>query len=204
MPILTVRHVTTYRYANPVAFGEHRLMVHPREDGDLALLEARLEISPAPATIRTERDDFGNLVTFVSFAERAAELRKSSRSVRIVAGAGLIRTERDDFGNLVTFVSFAERAAELRFESRLAVEKALDGGDPFPVDDRARFLPVVYDDGDALDLAPFTRRRYDDPEVGEWVQQFLPAGRDIFTLELLADMTQAIQQGFLYTRRPAK
>ena len=26
MPILDVRHVTTYHYHQPVAFGEHRLM----------------------------------------------------------------------------------------------------------------------------------------------------------------------------------
>jgi hypothetical protein len=26
MPTLTIRHVTTYRYRRPVAFGEHRMM----------------------------------------------------------------------------------------------------------------------------------------------------------------------------------
>jgi Bacterial transglutaminase-like N-terminal region len=26
MPFLTIRHVTTYRYRRPVAFGEHRMM----------------------------------------------------------------------------------------------------------------------------------------------------------------------------------
>ena len=31
MPILTVRHVTTYHYAQPVAFGEHRMMLRPRD-----------------------------------------------------------------------------------------------------------------------------------------------------------------------------
>lgn len=32
MPILTIRHITTYRYKKPVAFGEHRMMLHPRDD----------------------------------------------------------------------------------------------------------------------------------------------------------------------------
>ena len=27
MPILTIRHVTTYHYRQPVAFGEHRMML---------------------------------------------------------------------------------------------------------------------------------------------------------------------------------
>ena len=34
MPILTVRHITTYRYRQPVAFGEHRMMLRPRESYD--------------------------------------------------------------------------------------------------------------------------------------------------------------------------
>jgi hypothetical protein len=30
MPKLTIRHVTTYHYRQPVAFGEHRMMLRPR------------------------------------------------------------------------------------------------------------------------------------------------------------------------------
>jgi Bacterial transglutaminase-like N-terminal region len=31
MTILTVRHITTYQYKQPVSFGEHRMMLRPRE-----------------------------------------------------------------------------------------------------------------------------------------------------------------------------
>ena len=41
MPILTIRHVTTYHYQQPVAFGEHRMMLRPRDDGDQKVLEIR-------------------------------------------------------------------------------------------------------------------------------------------------------------------
>lgn len=34
MTSLTIRHVTTYRYRQPVAFGEHRMMLRPRESHD--------------------------------------------------------------------------------------------------------------------------------------------------------------------------
>ena len=34
MPTLTIRHVTTYRYRRPVAFGEHRMMLRPRDPHD--------------------------------------------------------------------------------------------------------------------------------------------------------------------------
>src|SRR5712671_3082347 len=38
MPILTVRHVTTYHYKQPVAFGEHHMMLRPRDDLDGPIL----------------------------------------------------------------------------------------------------------------------------------------------------------------------
>jgi hypothetical protein len=34
MLILSVKHITTYRYQQPVAFGEHRVMLRPRDDND--------------------------------------------------------------------------------------------------------------------------------------------------------------------------
>lgn len=74
MAILTVRHVTTYRYRQPVAFGEHRMMFRPREGHDQRLIEARLEITPQPAEIRWLHDVFGNSVGVARFSSRAREL----------------------------------------------------------------------------------------------------------------------------------
>lgn len=74
MPVLTVRHVTTYRYRQPVAFGEHRMMLRPREGHDQWLFEARLDITPKPAALRWLHDVFGNSVAIARFAGRAREL----------------------------------------------------------------------------------------------------------------------------------
>lgn len=74
MAILIVRHVTTYRYRQPVAFGEHRMMFRPREGHDQRLIEARLEITPQPAEIRWLHDVFGNSVGVARFSSRAREL----------------------------------------------------------------------------------------------------------------------------------
>lgn len=41
MTSLTIRHVTTYRYRHPVAFGEHRMMLRPRDSHDQKVTEAR-------------------------------------------------------------------------------------------------------------------------------------------------------------------
>ena len=78
MPVLTVRHVTTYRYKQPVAFGEHRMMLRPRDSYDQKLLETHLTIAPEPVDIRWVHDVFGNCVAIARFAGRAQELRFES------------------------------------------------------------------------------------------------------------------------------
>jgi len=77
-PLLTIRHKTEYRYAYPVSFGEHRIMLRPRDGHDLRVVSAELEISPAPETQRTIHDVFGNSVTIATFGERASRLIFSS------------------------------------------------------------------------------------------------------------------------------
>src|SRR5664280_1369063 len=72
MPILTIRHVTTYHYKQPVAFGEHRMMLHPRDDGDQKVLESELVITPAPSQLSWTRDIHGNHVATARFADRPA------------------------------------------------------------------------------------------------------------------------------------
>lgn len=79
MTILSVRHVTRYRYRRPLRFGEHRMMFRPRDSYDQKLIDATLVIAPEPAQCRWILDAFGNCVTIVSFAERASELRFESR-----------------------------------------------------------------------------------------------------------------------------
>lgn len=77
MRLLTVRHATTYRYARPVAFGQHRLMLRPRDSHDLRLVGAELTLSP-PGQVRWLHDVFGNSVALVDFQAPAATLTISS------------------------------------------------------------------------------------------------------------------------------
>jgi transglutaminase-like putative cysteine protease len=74
MPIYSVRHVTTYRYRQPVAFGEHRMMLSPREGHDQRLLSASLKIVPEPASLRFSDDALGNRVGVAKFTGRADTL----------------------------------------------------------------------------------------------------------------------------------
>jgi transglutaminase-like putative cysteine protease len=74
MPTLTIRHATTYRYRRPVAFGEHRMMLRPRDSHDQKVIEASLEISPEPRSLRFVQDAFGNHVGIARFSGRSKEL----------------------------------------------------------------------------------------------------------------------------------
>ena len=78
MPILTIRHLTTYHYRQPVAFGEHWMMLRPRDDRDQKVLESEFAISPKPSELTWTQDAFGNHVAVARFADRAAELRFES------------------------------------------------------------------------------------------------------------------------------
>ena len=75
----TVRHVSRYRYSEPVGFGEHRMMFRPRASHDLRLLATDLEITPAPARLHWLHDVFDNSVAVASFTERSATLTFDSR-----------------------------------------------------------------------------------------------------------------------------
>ncbi len=78
MPILTVAHTTTYRYSNPVSFGEHRMMMRPRDSHDLRLLNTSLLIRPA-GKVRWIHDVFGNSVAIARFDKPASELHVESK-----------------------------------------------------------------------------------------------------------------------------
>jgi transglutaminase-like putative cysteine protease len=74
MPTLNVRHRTSYRYSQPVEFGEHRLMSRPRDSHDLRLLDTSLLIDPRPGTLRWIHDVFGNSIAIATFDRPADTL----------------------------------------------------------------------------------------------------------------------------------
>ena len=74
MPRLRIHHKTEYRYAHPVAFGEHRVMLRPRDGHDLRVRDSKLTIVPEPMRLRWIHDVFGNSVAIATFDERARKL----------------------------------------------------------------------------------------------------------------------------------
>jgi transglutaminase-like putative cysteine protease len=127
MPILSITHVTTYHYHHPVAFGEHRMMLRPRDDADQKVLESELEITPQPRRLSWTRDIFGNHVAKAQFDDRAAELRFVS-SIRLDHAPGrFCATEIEDFARAYPFAYGAAEWPRLRrFVVPLSVHPELE------------------------------------------------------------------------------
>ena len=69
-----ITHTTTYRYQEPVSFGEHRVMFRPRDSHDLRVLATDLQVSPE-ALIRLIQDPHSNSVALVAPLVSADELK---------------------------------------------------------------------------------------------------------------------------------
>jgi transglutaminase-like putative cysteine protease len=70
---LRILHRTRYAYDRPVSFGEHRLMIRPRDGHDMRILDSSLTVSPR-ADVHWAFDTFGNSVAVLSFHDAADEL----------------------------------------------------------------------------------------------------------------------------------
>lgn len=125
MPVLTVRHITTYRYKQPVSLGEHRMMLRPREGHDQRLLEERLEITPTPSELFWVHDVFGNSVAIARFTGRTRELR---------------------FENTVRLDHRPQHALDFRLDEQAQIYPLSYSSDEMP--DLARSIERLYPDPD--------------------------------------------------------
>ncbi len=138
MPLLTIHHKTEYRYARPVAFGEHRIMLRPRDGHDLRVHAHRLVIQPKPMSLRWIHDVFGNSVAIASFDERAKTLSFTSTSTVEHNPAEAFALTPDDPAYFYPF---------------------LYDNDEFP--DLVQFITPQYSDPDG-ELSAFARNFLDD------------------------------------------
>jgi transglutaminase-like putative cysteine protease len=114
MSILSIKHVTSYRYLRPVAFGQHRMMLRPRDDDDQRLLQSNLEITPKPRELAWGRDGFGNHVAIAHFADRSDELRFVSTICLECAPKGFYEDDIEDYARVYPFSYIAEDWSRLR------------------------------------------------------------------------------------------
>jgi transglutaminase-like putative cysteine protease len=81
MPIVSIRHLTRYRYRTRVGLGEHRMMLRPLEAFDQRLLSYALEISPQPSSLHHLHDLTDACVTVARFDAGADALVVESRAL---------------------------------------------------------------------------------------------------------------------------
>jgi len=114
MPLLTIHHKTEYRYTHPVTFGEHRIMLRPRDGHDLRVFSSELEIAPKPAALRWIHDVFGNSVAVAAFDTRADRLTVTSDVVVDHKAAPAFTLTPDDPAYFYPFLYDAEEYPDLQ------------------------------------------------------------------------------------------
>jgi transglutaminase-like putative cysteine protease len=139
MPILHIRHWTRYRYRRPVGFGEHRMMLRPRETPHQRILEERLDIRPTPHAFRAVTDMFGNTVQVAQFDGRSDQLVFESR-IRLEHNPIDVAREADE--------QFPPRGAPFAYEAEYLPDlaRSLTPADPDPAGEveqwARRFAPA--------------------------------------------------------------
>ena len=113
MPFLTLSHVTCYTYRQPVSFGEHRIMVRPRESYDQHLIEAELKIDPPPSELRWLQDVFGNSVAIAIFTKRARTLTIDSTIMLAHSPAAVQDVDIEDYARDYPFTYASEEMPDL-------------------------------------------------------------------------------------------
>lgn len=78
--IYDIRHITTYRYAAPVASAACVLRLLPRDEPGQTVLDSGLEISPHPSETHSSIDAFGNRVATMRIDAAHRELRITAMS----------------------------------------------------------------------------------------------------------------------------
>jgi transglutaminase-like putative cysteine protease len=123
MPTLTIKHITTYQYRQPVAFGEHWIMLRPRDSHDQSLIDAKLVITPTPTNIRRKQDAFDNHVDIARFGGRAKELRFDSTIRLHQSYTDVDDLDIEEFARTYPFIYGAEEMPDLvRFVERQSVD----------------------------------------------------------------------------------
>ena len=135
MPVVSIRHRTTYRYRNPVAFGEHRVMYRPLESFDQRVVEAEdYFIGPGTDITRMTALEVGELLIAIRIPGTFAGARFYFEKVAdrnvwdfpLVNVASAMRLE----GGTVQALRIAANGVSARPRRLITVEQVLAGRRP--------------------------------------------------------------------------
>lgn len=150
---------------------------------------------------------YTNLVTFGE--HRAIFLPSGNHSGRILSYSletnipSKVRWIMDTLSNNVAFIEFSEPAKELSVTCRVRGEHfGIAAIADFPLEARAKEVPVQYTPDEWIDLAPFMRPHAEDPDssVAAWAKSFVLGDQDV-TLDVLERMMDRIWNSLTYQAR---
>lgn len=113
MPLLIISHLTQYSFNQPVSFGEHRIMMRPRESFDQRMVSAQLDMDPQPASLRWIHDVFGNSLALARFEGRFTRLSVASTTRLDHAPLAGHQIEVEDYARLFPFTYSSEDMPDL-------------------------------------------------------------------------------------------
>jgi transglutaminase-like putative cysteine protease len=127
----------------------------------------------------------------------------------ITPPASVARWAHDVFGNSIGYLDFGNATADtLRIVSTLQLQHFPSGASlpETTIDPSAETYPFVYADEELPDLESSLRRYHNDEQglIDSWARKFLPEQGTIRTLDLLGNITRAIQSDFKYEGRDAE
>jgi transglutaminase-like putative cysteine protease len=117
-----------------------------------------------------------------------------------------VRWLMDSLMNNVAVIDFEGTTADLSVTFNLRGEHfGLHEIEEYPLDGRARMVPVSYTPEEWIDLSTFIRPHADDPDgtLAEWAKQFLVGDQDD-TLDVLERMMDRIRDTIRYEAREAE
>jgi transglutaminase-like putative cysteine protease len=117
-----------------------------------------------------------------------------------------VRWKMDTLSNNVALIEFPEAGQELQVTYRLRGEHfGIPAINDFPLDSRAKEVPVQYTPDEWLDLSPYMRPHAEDSDgkVAAWAKSFV-GGRHDDTIDVLQRMMDAIWHNFKYQAREAE
>jgi transglutaminase-like putative cysteine protease len=129
--------------------------------------------------------------------------RLLSSKLTITPQPDRMRWMHDVFGNAVAIAGFSGEADQLEVRATAIVEHWPTDRAQIALEPYAANYPFHYSAQDLPDLARSTERQFADPgrQIDKWVSRFVGEQGETPTLDLLEQMTTAIQSDFTYRAR---
>ncbi len=134
---------------------------------------------------------------------------RDSHDLRVLATDLVVSPEadilliQDTYSNSIALVKPRSEATQLKIVCSFTIEHAHSQNLELPLLPSAELFPFAYSVDERIDLEPFMRPHYDDPDgaLSNWARQFLSKDGPTYTRNVLVQINQFIRDHFTYVTR---